>query len=127
MATKPVKAPAKAEAKTEAKKPAAPKAAAKPAAAKKEAAPKAAAPAKKQTAGLTKPVTPSSDLAAIVGAAPLPRTQVISKIWEYIHAHKLQNPENKREILADAKLKVIFKKDKVTMFEMNKLLSPHMK
>ena len=123
MATKPVKAPTKAEPKAEAKKPAAAKAAP----AKKAAAPKADAPAKKQTAGLTKPVTPSPELAAVVGQAALPRTQVISKIWEHIREHKLQNPENKREILADAKLKALFKKDKVTMFEMNKLLSPHMK
>ena len=108
MATKPVKAP-KAETK----------AAAKPA--KKAAAPK------KAPAGLTKPVQPSKELGAIVGHEALPRTQVIAKVWDHIRAHKLQNPENKQEIIADAKLKVLFGKEKATMFEMNKLLSPHMK
>ena len=69
---------------------------------------------------------PSSDLAAVVGKEPLPRTEVVSKVWDYIRKHNLQNPENKREILADAKLKAVFGKDKVTMFEMNKLFSAHL-
>ena len=90
----------------------------------------AAADAKTSTKGpakaLGKPVTPSKDLAAIVGAEPLPRTAVVSRMWEYIHAHNLQNPADKREILADDKLKVIFGKDKATMFELNKLLSSHL-
>ena len=86
---------------------------------------KAAAP-KKPPAGLTKPVHPSKELAAIVGHDALPRTQVISKVWEHIRAHNLQNPANKQEIMADAKLKVLFGKDKATMFEMNKLLSAHL-
>lgn len=77
--------------------------------------------------GIAKPVTPSSDLAAIVGTADLPRSEVVSKMWVYIKKNNLQNPENKREILADDKLKKVFGKDKVTMFEMNKLISPHMK
>ncbi|UDL94356.1 SWIB/MDM2 domain-containing protein [Lichenihabitans sp. PAMC28606] len=89
---------------------------------------KAAAPAaKKPAAGLMKPVQPSKELGAIVGHEPMPRTEVISKIWDHIRKHNLQNPENKREILADDKLKVIFGKDSATMFEMNKLLSPHLK
>ena len=75
---------------------------------------------------LGKPVTPSKDLAAIVGAEPLPRTAVVSKMWDYIRKHDLQNPADKREILADDKLKVIFGKDKATMFELNKLLSSHL-
>nr|WP_245500977.1 SWIB/MDM2 domain-containing protein [Lichenibacterium minor] len=75
---------------------------------------------------LGKPVTPSKDLAEIVGAEPLPRTAVVSKMWDYIRKHELQNPADKREILADDKLKVIFGKDKATMFELNKLLSSHL-
>ncbi len=90
----------------------------------------AAADAKTATKGpakaLGKPVTPSKDLAAIVGAEPLPRTAVVSKMWDYIRKHDLQNPKDKREILADDKLKVIFGKDKATMFELNKLLSSHL-
>ncbi|MCW3848491.1 SWIB/MDM2 domain-containing protein [Sphingomonas sp. LB-2] len=77
--------------------------------------------------GIAKPVTPSPELAAITGSAALPRSEVVSKIWAYIKANNLQNPANKREILADAKLKPIFGVDKCTMFEMNKLLSKHMK
>jgi chromatin remodeling complex protein RSC6 len=76
---------------------------------------------------LSKPLTPSPELAAIVGAEPLPRTEVVKKLWEYIKEHNLQNPENKRNILADDKLKPIFGKDEVTMFEMTKLVSAHLK
>ena len=75
----------------------------------------------------SKPLTPSKELAAVVGAAPLPRTEVVSKVWEYIKKHKLQNEANKREIIADDKLKAVFEKDKVTMFEMNKYLAKHLK
>ena len=74
-----------------------------------------------------KPVHPSKELAAVVGAHDMPRTEVISKVWDYIRKHNLQNPENKREILADDKLKAVFGQDKATMFEMNKLLSAHLK
>jgi chromatin remodeling complex protein RSC6 len=77
--------------------------------------------------GLARPVTPSADLAPITGAAPLPRSEVVSKIWDYIRKHNLQNPQNKREILADDVLKKVFGKDRATMFEMNKLLSNHLK
>jgi upstream activation factor subunit UAF30 len=58
---------------------------------------------------------------------PLPRGEVVSKVWEYIKANNLQNPENRREILADDKLRKVFGKDKVTMFEMNKHLAQHLK
>jgi upstream activation factor subunit UAF30 len=75
---------------------------------------------------LQKPLQPSEKLAAVIGPAPLPRGQVVSKIWEYIHSHNLQNPENRREILADDKLQRVFGKDKVTMFEMNKHLASHL-
>lgn len=77
--------------------------------------------------GIAKPVTPSPELAAIVGTAELPRSEIVSKMWEYIKKNNLQNPENKREILADDKLKPIFGADKVTMFEMNKHIAKHVK
>ncbi|KQP55244.1 hypothetical protein ASG40_09695 [Methylobacterium sp. Leaf399] len=76
---------------------------------------------------LQQPLKPTEELAAIVGAASLPRGEVVSKVWEYIKKHNLQNPENKREILADDKLKKVFGKDKCTMFEMNKHLAAHLK
>lgn len=94
--------------------------------------PTAKAPAKAKsdapkTGGIFAPITPSAELGAIVGADKLPRSEVISKVWAYIKQHNLQNPENKREIVADEKLKKVFGKDKVTMFEMNKHLAGHMK
>ena len=77
---------------------------------------------------LLKPLGLSADLEAVVGPGPLARGQVVKKLWEYIKKHDLQNPKNKRNILADAKLKVLFGgKGEVTMFEMTKLVSPHMK
>jgi chromatin remodeling complex protein RSC6 len=83
--------------------------------------------AKKPNLALAKPLQPSNELAAVVGSAPLPRTEVVSKVWEYIKANNLQNPENKREILADDKLRLVFGgKDKVSMFEMNKHFAQHL-
>ncbi len=76
---------------------------------------------------LQQPLQPSPQLAAVVGSNPLPRGEVVSKMWEYIKKNNLQNPENKREILADDKLEPIFGKKKVTMFEMNKHLAGHLK
>lgn len=76
---------------------------------------------------LQQPLQPSDDLAAVVGAGTMARGEVVSKVWEYIKAHKLQNPKDGREILADDKLKKVFGKDKVTMFEMNKYLAQHLK
>jgi chromatin remodeling complex protein RSC6 len=74
-----------------------------------------------------KPLQPSNELAAVVGSSPLPRTEVVSKVWDYIKANNLQNPENKREILADEKLRAVFGgKDKVSMFEMNKHFAQHL-
>jgi chromatin remodeling complex protein RSC6 len=81
----------------------------------------------KARGGIAKPVTPSPELAKITGSAALPRSEVVSKMWEYIKKNNLQNPANKREIIADDTLKPIFGVDKATMFEMNKLLSKHMK
>ena len=76
---------------------------------------------------LQKPLQPSKELAAVVGAEPLPRGEVVSKVWDYIKKQELQNPENRREILADDKLEAVFGKKKVTMFEMNKHLAAHLK
>ena len=76
--------------------------------------------------GLQRPVTPSRDLAAITGAMALPRSQVVSKVWDHIRKNNLQNPQNKREIVADDKLRKIFGKDRCSMFEMNKHLSRHL-
>jgi len=109
-------------------------AAKKPAAEKKPAAAKPAAkkPAAKASAGDKKPnalsvkVTPSKELAAIVGDKPLARSEVVSKTWDYIKKNKLQNPDDGREILADAELEKVFGKKKATMFEMNKFLNAHL-
>jgi chromatin remodeling complex protein RSC6 len=76
--------------------------------------------------GLQRPVTPSSDLAAITGSDPLPRSQVVSKVWDHIRKNNLQDPNNKREIVADDKLRKVFGKDRCSMFEMNKHLSRHL-
>ena len=86
-----------------------------------------AAGARKANPALQKPLQPSKELAAVVGSDPLPRGQMVSRVWDYIKQHNLQNPENRREILADDKLKPIFGKDKVTMFEMNRYLAQHLK
>jgi len=133
------KAPAKKPAakKAPAKKPAAKKAPAKKPAAKKAPAKKPAAkkaPAKKKTAAKRKPnpafmkaMTPSADLAAVVGAKPLPRTEVTKKIWAYIKKNDLQDAKNRRNINADGKLKPIFGgKKQVSMFEMTKLVNNHL-
>ena len=80
----------------------------------------------KKPNALQKPLQPSKELAALVGSEPLSRGQVVSKIWDYVRKNNLQNPENKREILADSKLEPVFGKKKVTMFEMNKHLAQHL-
>jgi upstream activation factor subunit UAF30 len=118
---------AKKTAKKSAKK-SAPKKVAKKAAkktAKKVAAPKKA---RKVNPALLKPYTLSSDLAAVIGSTPLSRGQVVKALWVYIKANKLQDVKNKRMINADAKLKPIFGgKSQVSMFEMAKHLSNHLK
>ena len=134
----------KAAKKPAAKKPAAKKPAAKKPAAKKPAA-KKAAPAKKKpaakkpaakkpaakrkpNAAFMKAMTPSAVLAAVVGSTPMPRTEVTKKIWDYIKKNKLQDAVNRRLINADEKLKAVFGgKGKVSMFEMTKLVSNHLK
>jgi len=76
---------------------------------------------------LSKPLTLSPELEAVVGTGPMPRTEVVKQLWVYIKKHDLQNPANKRNILADEKLKAVFGgKEEVTMFEMTKLVSPHL-
>lgn len=120
-------APAKAAAAKPAVKKAAPAkaAAAKPAV--KKAAAKSTTP-RTPNAAFMKPMTPSAVLAAVVGAAPLPRTEVTKKVWEYIKKHALQDEANKRMINGDEKLKAVFGgKKQVSMFEMTKLISDHLK
>jgi len=78
-------------------------------------------------AALQKPMQLSAELDAVVGQGPLTRAEVTKKIWEYIKQKNLQNPSNKRNVLADDKLRAVFKKDEVTMFEMTKLVSSHLK
>ncbi len=82
---------------------------------------------KKPNPALMKPLQPSNELAAVVGSSPLPRTEVVSKVWDYIKKNNLQNPKNKREILADDKLQAVFGgKSAVSMFEMNKHFAQHL-
>jgi chromatin remodeling complex protein RSC6 len=90
---------------------------------------KKAAPAKKRTPNpaFMKALTPSAALAAVVGATPLPRTEVVSKMWTYIKKHNLQDSVNRRAINADDKLKAVFGKAQVTMFEMAGLIGKHLK
>lgn len=88
---------------------------------------KKAPAAKKAGTGFDKPYTPSKELAAVIGADAMPRTEVTKKIWEYIKKHDLQDAANRRNINADAKLEPIFGKKQVTMFEMTKLVSGHLK
>jgi upstream activation factor subunit UAF30 len=123
MATK--KKAAKKAAPKKAVKKAAPKKAAKKAAPKKAAKKKSA---RKPSAAFMKALTPSAALAEVVGSKALPRTEVVKKIWVYIKANKLQDKTNKRMINADAKLKVVFGgKGQVSMFDMAKHLSKHLK
>ncbi len=118
------KAPAKAAKKAPAKKAAPKKAAPKKAAPKKAAKKKSA---RKPNAAFMKPLTPSAGLGEVIGTKPLPRTEVIKKIWDYIKKNGLQDSKNRRMINADAKLKVIFGKAQVSMFELAKIVSNHLK
>ena len=78
-------------------------------------------------AGFMKPMRPSPQLAKIVGSEPLPRTEVTKKVWAHIKKNKLQNPENKREIIADDNLQPVFGGKKLNMFEMTKAINKHLK
>ena len=113
------------------------KVATKKAAPKKAATTKKAAAPKKTTAkkatkrkanpAFMKPLTPSAQLAAVIGATPIPRTEVVKKLWAYIRKNNLQDSQNRRNINADDKLKPVFGKNTVSMFEMTKLVSKHLK
>lgn len=131
MAKKKKKATKKKTTKKGGKKKATKKKAAKKAtkkkAAKKATKTKAAKTKRKPNAAFMKPLTPSADLAAVVGSTPLPRTQVVKKLWVYIKKNGLQDAKNKRNINADANLKKVFGKAQVSMFEMTKLVSKHLK
>jgi upstream activation factor subunit UAF30 len=82
---------------------------------------------RKANPALMRPYKLSAELTAVVGAGPMPRSQVVKKMWEYIKGKDLQNPKNKRNILADDKLKAVFGgKSEVTMFEMAKLINNHL-
>lgn len=82
---------------------------------------------RKANPALMRPYKLSAELTAVVGPGPMPRSQVVKKLWEYIKGKDLQNPKNKRNILADDKLKAIFGgKSEVTMFEMAKLVNNHL-
>lgn len=80
----------------------------------------------KANSAFMKPMNLSPELEAVVGKGPMPRSEVVKQLWVYIKKNDLQNPQNKRNILADDKLKPIFGKDEVTMFEMTKLVSGHL-
>jgi upstream activation factor subunit UAF30 len=133
MAKSAKKAAKKKSAPKKAAKKAAPKKAAKKAAPKKaakKAAPKKAAKkksARKPNAAFMTPLTISDTLAKVVGNKPLPRTEIVKKIWVYIKKNDLQDKQNKRMINADANLKPIFGKDQISMFEMAGALNKHVK
>ena len=96
----------------------------------KKAAPRKAAKkksARKPNAAFMKPLMPTGPLAAIIGSSPMPRTEVTSKIWQYIKKNKLQDPINRRNINADEKLRPLFGKAQATMFELTKYVSKHLK
>jgi len=118
--------------KKAAKKPAAKRSPAKKpmkkAAAKRPAAKKKSGAKRKPNAAFMKPMNPSSTLAAVVGSSPMPRTEVTSKLWGYIKKNNLQDKTNRRMINADDKLREVFGgKRQVSMFEMTKLVSKHLK
>jgi len=123
------KTPAKKAAAPTKKAPAAKKAAPAKKTPAKKAAPAKKTPAKKRTpnAAFMKALTPSSALSAVVGNKPLPRTEVVKQLWVYIKKHGLQDAVNKRMINADAKLKEVFGKVQVSMFEMAGLIGKHLK
>ncbi|QJR15189.1 SWIB/MDM2 domain-containing protein [Usitatibacter palustris] len=124
MAAKKAKKPAK---KPAAKKPAAKKPV-KKAVAKKPAAKKAPAKKRKPNAAFMKPMSTSATLAAVIGSGAMPRTEVTSKLWAYIKKNNLQDKTNRRMINADDKLREVFGgKKQVSMFEMTKLVSKHLK
>ena len=128
MATTKHPAAKKAAAKKPAAKTAAPQAAKSPAASSAAKRPASKAEAKRPAnAAFMKPMTPSAALAAVIGSKPIPRTEVTKKLWDYIKKHNLQDAKNRRNINADDKLKALFGKNTVSMFEMTKIVSKHLK
>jgi upstream activation factor subunit UAF30 len=81
---------------------------------------------RKPNAAFMKELTPSTDLAAVIGAKAVARTEAVKLVWDYIKSNNLQNPANKRNILADSKLSKVFGKEEVTMFELTGLLGKHL-
>ena len=84
------------------------------------------APKKAANPAFMKALTPSAELAAVIGSTPMARTEVVKELWVYIKKHDLQNPANKRNILADAKLEKVFGKKEVTMFELAGIVGKHL-
>ena len=82
---------------------------------------------RKPNAAFMRPLTPSAALAEVIGAKAIPRTEVVKKLWAYIRKNNLQDAKNRRNINADSKLKPIFGKAQVSMFEMTKFISKHLK
>src|SRR4030095_9796483 len=121
-AKKAAKKPAKKAPKKAVKKAAPKKAAKKPA---KKAAPKKKT-ARKPNAAFMKALTPSSTLGAVIGSSAVPRTEAVKKIWDYIKKNNLQDKANRRNINADEKLRPLFGKDQVSMFDLAKILSKHL-
>jgi upstream activation factor subunit UAF30 len=122
---KTAKKAAKKAVKKAAKK-AAPKKAVKKVAKKKAAAPKKKS-ARKPNAAFMAPLTASPALAEVIGTKPLPRTEIVKKIWDYIRKNNLQDKKNRRMINADTKLKPLFGKDQISMFELAKVVNKHVK
>lgn len=93
----------------------------------KKATKKAGKSKRKPSAAFMRPLTPSASLAAVIGAKPIPRTEVVKKLWQYIRKNNLQDTKNRRLIHADSKLKPVFGgKASVNMFEMTKHVSKHL-
>ncbi|HVX27094.1 MAG TPA: SWIB/MDM2 domain-containing protein [Parafilimonas sp.] len=95
----------------------------------KKAAPKKAAKksARKPNAAFMAPLTPSDKLAAVIGNKPAPRTEIVKKMWDYIKKNNLQDSKNRRMINADDKLKPIFGKNQVSMFDLAKIVNDNIK
>ncbi|HTQ66516.1 MAG TPA: SWIB/MDM2 domain-containing protein [Puia sp.] len=121
------KASKKAAKKTSKKKAKKPAKAAKKKAAPKKAKKAAKKSARKPNAAFMTPLTPSESLAAVIGSKPIPRTEIVKKIWEYIKKNGLQDSKNRRMINADAKLKPVLGKEQISMFELAKVVNKHVK
>lgn len=83
--------------------------------------------ARKPNAAFMAPLTPSPVLGEVIGSKPLPRTEIVKKIWDYIRKNNLQDKKNRRMINADTKLKPLFGKDQISMFDLAKIVSKHVK